>query len=135
MSKTVVIDPVTRIEGHQEIITTVENGRVSEAKVMGTMARGFETFLVGRRWMDAPVAVSRVCGVCWHVHVEAANKALEKATNITPTANGRLMRELTVATHLVSDHILHTYFLTGPDWFDVIKAADYNGNKKKCSLS
>lgn len=131
MSTTVVIDPVTRIEGHQEIITTVENNVVSEAKVRGTMARGFENFLVGRRWMDATVAVSRVCGVCWHVHAEAANKALEKASGITPTANGRLMRELTVASHLVSDHILHTYFLTGPDWFDVIKAADYSGSNKK----
>lgn len=131
MSRTVVVDPVTRIEGHQEIITTVENNVVTEAKVRGTMARGFENFLVGRRWMDATIAVSRVCGVCWHVHAETANKAFEKATSITPTANGRLMRELTVATHLVSDHILHTYFLTGPDWFNVIKAADYSGNNKK----
>lgn len=131
MSRTVIIDPVTRIEGHQEIMTTVENGRVSSAKVRGTMARGFENFLVGRRWMDATIAVSRVCGVCWHVHAEAANKAFEKATAITPTTNGRLMRELTIATHLVSDHILHTYFLTGPDWFNVIKAANYSGNNKK----
>ncbi len=129
--KKMTIDPVTRIEGHQEITTTVENGRVASAKVRGTMARGFEGFLVGRRWMDAPVAVSRVCGVCWHVHAEAANKALEKATGITPTANGRLMRDLTVATHMLADHILHTYFLTGPDWFDVIKAADYQGSNQK----
>jgi len=131
MSRTIVVDPVTRIEGHQEIITSVENGVVSSAKVRGTMARGFENFLVGRRWMDATIAVSRVCGVCWHVHAEAANKAFEKATATTPTTNGRLMRELTIATHLIADHILHTYFLTGPDWFNVIKAAGYSGNNKK----
>lgn len=131
MSRTIVVDPVTRIEGHQEIITTVENGIVTDAKVRGTMARGFENFLIGRRWMDATVAVSRVCGVCWHVHAETANKAFEKSTGITPPTNGRLMRELTIATHLVADHILHTYFLTGPDWFDVIKAAGYSGNNKK----
>lgn len=131
MAKKIVIDPVTRIEGHQEIITSVENGKVSAAKVRGTMARGFEGFLKGRRWMDATIATSRVCGVCWHVHAEASNKAMEKATQITPTANGRLMRELTVATHLIADHILHTYFLTGPDWFDVMKAADYSGSNAK----
>ncbi len=131
MGKKIVIDPVTRIEGHQEVITTVENGHVVDAKVRGTMARGFEGFLVGRRWMDATIAVSRVCGVCWHVHAEAANKALEKTAQIIPTANGRLMRELTVATHMIADHILHTYFLTGPDWFDVMKAADYSGSNAK----
>jgi len=131
MGKKIVVDPVTRIEGHQEVVTTVEGGKVVAAKVRGTMARGFEGFLRGRRWMDATVATSRVCGVCWHVHAEASNKAMEKATGIEPTENGRLMRELTVAAHMIADHILHTYFLTGPDWFDVAKAAEYSGQNSK----
>jgi len=131
VSEILKVDMVPRIEGHQEIDTEKENGVVVKAKVKGTMARGFEKFLQGRAWMDAVIATSRVCGVCWHVHGEAAAKAMEKIASISPPLAGRVTRETTLAIHMAVDHVLHFYQLCGPDWINILKAAKYAGKSSQ----
>ncbi|MCL2475099.1 MAG: nickel-dependent hydrogenase large subunit, partial [Chloroflexi bacterium] len=74
-----IVDPITRIEGHLKIEVTLENGKVVDAKSCGTMFRGIETLMEGRHPMDAPTISQRVCGVCPTSHSVASNLALEDA--------------------------------------------------------
>ena len=77
MGKRIVIDPVTRIEGHLKIEVEVQNGKVKDAWSSGTMARGFETLLKGKDPRDAPFVTSRFCGACYSVHQLASARALD----------------------------------------------------------
>ena len=76
----VVIDPLTRIEGHLRIEVEVKDGRVSEARSVGTLYRGLETILVGRDPRDVQHFTQRTCGVCTYTHALASTRALETAT-------------------------------------------------------
>ena len=79
MAKRLVVDPVTRIEGHLRIEVEIENGKVVDAWSSGTMARGFEALLTGKDPRDAPYVTSRFCGVCYSVHQMASARALDEA--------------------------------------------------------
>ena len=128
MSK-IVIDPVTRIEGHLKISTTVEDGLVKEAHSTGNLFRGIELILRGRDPRDAQVITQRICGVCPQSHGVAAALNLDSAFGISGKipANARLMRNLIQGSHVVQDHILHFYHLAALDYVDVTDVAQYEG--------
>ncbi len=124
------INPMTRIEGHIGVYTTVENGKIVNAKVAGEMFRGFEMFLKNRHPFDAARITQRVCGVCHEVHGIASTLALENLYQIKPTENGRLIKDIILGLHMVWDHILHFYTLSLADWVDFGVATKYNGKDK-----
>ncbi len=125
----IVIDPVTRIEGHLKLEAVVEAGVVKEAKSTGTLFRGIELILRGRDPRDAQVITQRICGVCPQSHGIAAALNLDSAFGIADKIppNARIIRNLIQGAHVVQDHILHFYHLAALDYVDVAKLADYEG--------
>ncbi|MBP1657254.1 MAG: [Ni/Fe] hydrogenase, large subunit [Bacteroidetes bacterium] len=115
--KTIVIDPLTRIEGHLKIEADVENKKVVDARVEGTLYRGFEQILVGRNPVDAIQITQRFCGVCPTPHAIASTQALENAFGIMPPNNGRIIRNIMQAANYVQSHVLHFYHLSSLDYF------------------
>ncbi|MBI5216224.1 MAG: nickel-dependent hydrogenase large subunit [Ignavibacteriae bacterium] len=113
----IVIDPMTRIEGHLKIEATVENRKVVDAKVGGTLYRGFEQILVGRNPLDAIQITQRFCGVCPTPHAIASAQALENAFGIMPPPNGRTIRNIMQGANYIQSHILHFYHLAALDFF------------------
>jgi len=125
----IVIDPVTRIEGHLKIEAVTENGVVKEARSSGTLFRGIELILRGRDPRDAQRYVQRICGVCPTSHSMASTLNLDSAFGIADKIpeNGRLMRNLILGSAHIADHILHFYHLCALDYVDVTKVAKYEG--------
>ncbi|MHC4637246.1 MAG: nickel-dependent hydrogenase large subunit [Planctomycetota bacterium] len=115
---TIKIDPMTRIEGHLSIEVTVDGGEITDAKSSGTMFRGFENILLGRDPLDAPHLTQRICGVCPISHGMASCLNLESAFNVTPPANGRILRNLVLGANFVMSHILHFYHLAALDYIN-----------------
>ena len=89
-----VIDPVTRIEGHLRIEAQVDGGKVSDAWSSGTMFRGIELILQGRDPREAWIWTQRICGVCTMVHALASVRAVEDALQIDVPENARIVRNL-----------------------------------------
>jgi hydrogenase large subunit len=118
----VVVDPITRIEGHLRIEAVVENGRITEAYSAGTMVRGFEKILRGRDPRDCWAFTERACGVCTTVHALASVRAVEDALGISVPQNAELIRNLMFCTQYVQDHVVHFYHLHALDWVDVVSA-------------
>jgi len=115
--KTITIDPITRLEGHGKIsIFLDEKGDVANAYLQIPELRGFERFCQGRRAEDMPQITSRICGVCPVAHHFAATKALDAAFNVEPTSAAKKLRELMYCGYYIYDHILHFYYLGGPDF-------------------
>ena len=125
----IVIDPVTRIEGHLKVEVAVEAGKVQEARCAGTLFRGYEIILRGRHPLDAQRLTTRVCGVCPTAHALASAQALDAALGVADQipANGRLARNLIAAGNYFQSHILHFYHLAALDFVDVTACADYAG--------
>ncbi len=117
-----VIDPITRIEGHLRIEAVVEGGRVKEAWSSGTMFRGVEIILKGRDPRDAWVFTQRFCGVCTTVHALTSVRAVENALNITIPENARIIRNIIDGAQHIQDHVIHFYHLHALDWVDVVSA-------------
>ena len=128
MSK-VVIDPITRVEGHLKIETVVEEGVVKEARSSGNLFRGIELILRGRDPRDAQVIAQRICGVCPQSHGLAAALNLDSAFGISDKIpdNGRIIRNLIQGAHVAQDHVLHFYHLAALDYVDVTDVAKYEG--------
>ncbi|HXK12871.1 MAG TPA: nickel-dependent hydrogenase large subunit [Vicinamibacteria bacterium] len=118
----VVVDPVTRIEGHLRIEAEVEGGAVREAWSSSTMFRGVELILKGRDPRDAWAFTQRICGVCTTVHAITSIRAVENAIGATPPPNARLLRNLIIASQCVQDHVIHFYHLHALDWVDIVSA-------------
>ncbi len=118
----VVIDPVTRIEGHLRIEVEVEGNKVTDAWSSGTMFRGIEQILRGRDPREAWIWAQRICGVCTTVHALASVRAVEDALGIEVPENARLVRNIIAGTQNVHDHIIHFYHLHALDWVDVTLA-------------
>jgi Ni,Fe-hydrogenase I large subunit len=118
----IVIDPVTRIEGHLRIEVEVQGGQVTDAWSSGTMFRGIERIVHGRDPRDAWVFAQRICGVCTTVHALASVRASESALGMTIPDNARLIRDLMAGTLMVHDHVVHFYHLHALDWIDVTAA-------------
>ncbi len=117
-----VIDPVTRVEGHLRVEVQVGGGRVTEAYASSTMWRGIETIVQGRDPRDAWLFAQRICGVCTTVHALASVRAVEDAIGAVPPLNARLLRQLIAASQYVHDHIVHFYHLQALDWIDPVSA-------------
>ena len=117
MAQKVVINPITRLEGHGKIsIFLDEKGEVKRAYFQVPELRGFEAFLVGRRAEDAPQITSRICGVCPTAHHMAATKALDALYRVDPPEVAKKIREMIYNVFMLEDHALHLFFLGGPDF-------------------
>jgi len=121
-TETIVVDPVTRIEGHLRIEAQFDGSVITQASSSGTMVRGIEIILKGRDPRDAWAFAQRICGVCTLVHGIASVRAVEDALKITIPANAALIRNLMIATQFVHDHVMHFYHLQALDWVDVVSA-------------
>jgi len=115
--KEITIDPITRLEGHGKITIFLNDaGNVENAYFQVPELRGFERFCEGRRAEDLPIITTRICGVCPVAHHMAGAKALDAAFNVEPTETAKKLRELEYCGYYIYDHILHFYFLGGPDF-------------------
>ncbi len=122
MAKRIVIDPITRIEGHLRIECEVENGKVKKAWSSGQMWRGIEEILKGRDPREAWVFTQRICGVCTTVHAITSVRAVENALNLEIPLNAQYIRNLIIGAHSIFDHIVHFYHLSALDWVDIVSA-------------
>ena len=118
----VVVDPITRIEGHLRIEAVVENGVITDAFSAGTMVRGLEKILIGRDPRDAWAFCERVCGVCTTAHGLASVRAVEDAVGISVPPTAELIRNIMLTTQYLQDHVVHFYHLQALDWVDVVNA-------------
>ena len=115
--KEIVIDPITRLEGHGNVsIFLNDEGEVENAYLKIPELRGFEEFCIGRRAELMPLLTTRICGVCPVAHHFASVKALDAAFSVEPPSAAKKLRELMYAGYLIYDHTLHFYFLGGPDF-------------------
>lgn len=115
--KQISIDPITRLEGHGKIDIFLDDaGNVANAYMIIPELRGFEKFCEGRRAEDLPIITTRICGVCPVAHHFASAKALDMAFKVDPPSTARKLRELMYCGYIIYDHILHFYFLGGPDF-------------------
>ena len=114
---TIVLDPITRLEGHLKISVTLDaTNNVTAAEATGNLYRGFENMLVGRVPSDAAFLTQRICGVCPVSHAIASSKATEQAAGFTPTLQGLLLRDLIQGANFISSNILHFYQLALLDY-------------------
>ena len=119
----VVVDPITRIEGHLRIEAEADaEGRITRAYSSGTMVRGLEIILRGRDPRDAWAFAQRICGVCTLVHAIASVRAVEDALRWEIPRNAELIRNLMMGAQYVHDHVMHFYHLHALDWVDVVSA-------------
>lgn len=122
MSTRIVVDPVTRIEGHLRIEAEIENGIIQDAFSSGTMVRGIEIIVQDRDPREVWAYVGRVCGVCTSIHSLCSVRAVENALGIVIPPNAEMVRNLMQGALLMHDHVVHFYQLQALDWVDVISA-------------
>jgi len=123
MANRIVIDPITRIEGHLRIEAALDgNNTIKEAYSAGTMVRGIENILKKRDPRDAWAFAQRICGVCTTVHAIASIRAVEDALGINIPKAANLMRNMIVAQQFIHDHVMHFYILHALDFVDVVSA-------------
>lgn len=128
--KKIVIDPITRIEGHLRVEVVVdENNVVKEAYSGSTLWRGIETIVKNRDPRDVGFMTQRICGVCTYSHYRAGVEAVENALGINPPLNAKLTRTLINAALYMHDHCVHFYQLHGLDFVDVVSALDADVKK------
>jgi hydrogenase large subunit len=120
----VVVDPITRIEGHLRVDVEVNGGTVTNAWSSGQMWRGIELILEGRDPREAWLFTQRICGVCTTVHAITSVRAVENALGLEIPPNAQYIRNLILIAHALHDHIVHFYHLSALDWVDVTKALD-----------
>lgn len=118
----VVVDPVTRIEGHLRMEAVVRDGIISEAYSTGTMVRGIEIIVKDRDPRDVWAFVMRVCGVCTSMHGLASVRSIENALGIEIPYNAEMVRNIMLATLQSRDHLVHFYQLDALDWVDIVAA-------------
>ena len=117
MTQRIVVDPITRLEGHGKIdIILNDEGTVDRAYFQVPELRGFERFAHGRPAEDMPQITPRICGVCPTAHHMAATKALDALYRVEPPPAAKKVREMLYNIFTIEDHALHFYFLAGPDF-------------------
>lgn len=120
----VVVDPVTRIEGHLRMEAVVNDGVITEAYSTGTMVRGIEIIVKDRDPRDVWAFVMRVCGVCTSMHGLASVRAIENCLGIEVPNNAEMVRNIMLGTLQSRDHLVHFYHLSALDWVDIVSALD-----------
>ena len=118
----VVVDPITRIEGHLRIEAQMNGDKIESAYSSGTMVRGIEVILQGRDPRDAWAFAQRICGVCTLVHGLASIRSVEHALDYPIPPNAELIRNLMNGAQYIHDHVMHFYHLHALDWVDVVSA-------------
>lgn len=121
------LGPLSRIEGHLNIKTTITDNVVVDAQCVGEMFRGFEVILRGRDPLDAQQITQRICGVCPYAHAIASSYAQENAYDITPPANGRILHNLIQGANHLYDYLLQFYQLSALDFIDITAIVNYKG--------
>ena len=116
MSERVVVDPITRIEGHLRIEAQMNGKQIESAYSSGTMVRGIEVIMQGRDPRDAWAFVQRICGVCSEAHHLAAAKACDDTFHVEIPPAARKLRELMYSAFFTGDHLTHFFILGGPDF-------------------
>ncbi len=130
MSRHIVVDPISRIEGQLRIEATLDNSNtITMAYSAGTMFRGIELILQGRDPRDAGLLAMRICGVCTGVHYWTSIRAVENAFGVTLSTNARLVRNLIQASLFMHDHPVHFYQLHALDFVDIVSALSANPKK------
>lgn len=122
MATRIVVDPITRIEGHLRIEAVVEGDKITDAMSSGTVFRGIEKIVENRDPRDVWAFVERICGVCTHIHALASIRAVEDALDWRIPKNANLVRNIMTMTQYVHDHVVHFYHLHGFDWVDAVSA-------------
>lgn len=128
MAERIVVDPITRIEGHLRIEAEIENGVIKDAFSSGTMVRGIETIVKDRDPRDVWAFVGRVCGVCTSTHSLCSVRSVENALGITVPPNAELVRNIMANVLYMHDHVVHFYHLHALDWVDVVSALKADPN-------
>ena len=129
-NRRVVIDPITRIEGHLRIEVEVdENNVVQKAYSSSTLWRGIELILKNRDPRDAGLMAQRICGVCTYSHYKAGIESVEDALGVVPPYNAKLVRTILNESLYMHDHVVHFYHLHGLDWVDIVSALDADPKK------
>ncbi|MFV0462771.1 MAG: nickel-dependent hydrogenase large subunit [Nostocoides sp.] len=123
MAERVVIDPLTRIEGHLRIELESAGSTIEKAWSETTQFRGIETIVAGRDPRDAWAFVQRICGVCTTVHAVASITAVEDAIGAQVPEQAKLIRDMVLASQEIQDHVIHFYHLHAMDWVNVPSAA------------
>lgn len=114
------MEAVPKIEGHAAFYTHLKNGRVDKARIIGLENDRFvERILVGRKFWEAPIITSRICGICPTIHNITSIKAIENACGIIPSAQTEILRKLMLAGQMIQSHSLHLYLLVLPDYIGV----------------
>ena len=130
MSKRVIVDPITRIEGHLRAEVIVgDDGVVQDAFVSSTLWRGLEVIAKGRDPRNIPLMMQRICGVCTYSHYLKSTMAVEDALGIKIPYNAELVRTLMNAALFMHDHVVHFYHLHGVDWVDIVSALSADEEK------
>ncbi len=119
MANRIVVDPITRIEGHLRIEAEIENGKIVNAYSSSTMVRGMEKIVEGRDPRDVWAFVQRTCGVCTTVHAIASIRSVEDALDIVIPPNAEIARNIITISQAIQDHVIHFYHLHALDWVDV----------------
>lgn len=119
MANRIVIDPITRIEGHLRVEAEIKDGKVVNAYCSSTMVRGMEKIVEGRDPRDVWAFVQRTCGVCTTVHAIASIRSVEDALGIVIPPNAELARNIITISHAMQDHVVHFYHLHALDWVDI----------------
>jgi hydrogenase large subunit len=123
MSSRIVVDPITRIEGHLRIEAELdETQTIAKSYSSGTMVRGIEIILKGRDPREAWAFAQRACGVCTTVHAFASIRAVEDALQIKIPKAANIIRNMMIAQQYVHDHVMHFYHLHALDFVDVVSA-------------
>ncbi|SEL85430.1 nickel-dependent hydrogenase large subunit [Parapedobacter koreensis] len=120
MAERIVVDPITRIEGHLRAEVEISDGTIKEAFLSSTMVRGLENIVKGRNPKDVWAFVQRTCGVCTASHAITSIRAVEDALDITIPPNAELVRNLMLGSLYLHDHVVHFYHLHAFDWVDVV---------------
>jgi len=116
MTRRIVIDPVTRLEGHGKIEIRLDSkGQVAQAFFQVPDFKGFEKFCEGRAAEEMPTLTQKICGICPTAHHIASVKALDALFNVVPTETAKKIRELMHTAFIYEDHLLHFFYLGGPD--------------------
>lgn len=116
MSRTITVNPITRISGFMEIEVKVENNKVVDAKSSGLLFRGFEKMLIGRAPLDAIYFTERICGICSTAHSVTSTLALEDALQVFPKENDKMLRDIIHGWEFIQNHLRHFYLYTLPDF-------------------
>ena len=116
MSRTITIDPLTRIEGHAHITLHLDDeGQVNDAKFHMTQFRGFEKFSEGRPYREMPALTARTCGICPVSHLLASSKACDELLSVTIPDTAKMLRRLMNLAQIAQSHALSFFHLSSPD--------------------